>query len=262
MALTRHREPLVKISGPDDPARRLVYFPFAGGGTSTVKPWLPAIPEDTQVLAVRLPGREIRLNEKPLDSVHAVVEALREPLLPFLDRPFAFLGHSVGALQAFEMTRELRRLGLPQPERLVVSGRRAPHLPSLTRHVHALPEDDFVVELRGYEGTPEIILRDRQVRAMFLPTIRADFKISEDYHHSEEAPLDCPILAFGGMRDAMVPVPDLMAWDRHTAAGFDGHLLQGGHFFQNTALAPVIGLLRAALSSEPATARVAPQAVA
>ncbi len=243
---TRARDLIVHVCGPKRPARRLWYFPFAGGGTASVRPWLAAVPPDTQVLAVRLPGREARLQEKPLDTVDAVLEALREPALPFLDRPYTVLGHSLGALLAFEWLRDLRRDGLPRPELLVVSGRRAPHLASLTRDVHALPEDALVAELRGYNGTPEAILRDRGARALFLPTIRADFKISEHYVHVEGAPLACPILALGGVRDTLVPMPDLMDWARHTTAGFDAHLLPGDHFFQNDGLGPVLGLLRAA----------------
>jgi surfactin synthase thioesterase subunit len=237
----------VKIAGPAEPLARLIYLPFAGGASATVKPWLPAVPAGVEVVGVRLPGRESRLQEPPLQSVEEVLSALDGPLRALLDRPYALLGHSLGALLAFELVRHLRRQGLPQPALLAVSGRRAPHLPSLTRHVHALPEDDLVEELRGYQGTPEIILRDRQVRALFLPAIRADFKISEQYAHAEEAPLQCPVIAFGGRRDALVPVADLQAWARHTIAGFEAHLLPGGHFFQYDDMSPALEALAHAL---------------
>ncbi len=58
-----------------------------------------------------------------------LVATLSRELLPLLDRPFAFYGHSMGALIAFALARQLRRQNL-LPVHLFVGGYFAPHAPA------------------------------------------------------------------------------------------------------------------------------------
>ena len=55
----------------------------------------------------RLPGRETRLDERPIDSMDHLISALADAIAPYLDKPFALLGHSMGAAIAFELARAL-----------------------------------------------------------------------------------------------------------------------------------------------------------
>src|SRR5947199_2686785 len=88
---------------------RLFCFPYAGSGTSIYRGWAAAITQDIEVFPVALPGREHRLAESPIDDIHLLAAALGEELAGVLDPPFAFFGHSMGALLAFELARHLRR---------------------------------------------------------------------------------------------------------------------------------------------------------
>src|SRR5215472_1072852 len=67
------------------------------------------MPPEVELCAVQLPGRETRLREKPFVRLPPLVRAVRESLRPYLHKPFAFFGHSMGALTSFELARELRR---------------------------------------------------------------------------------------------------------------------------------------------------------
>src|SRR5438552_7109196 len=107
-------------------AVRLFCFPYAGGGASAFRCWPDALPASIEVCPVQLPGRETRFREPPYTRLAPLAEALGHALRPFLDRPFAFFGHSMGALVAFELTRWLRRAGGPQPAHLFVSACAAP----------------------------------------------------------------------------------------------------------------------------------------
>ena len=84
--------------------RRLFCFPHAGGGASQ-----PLDLSGWAAVPVRLPGRESRLAEAPFERMGPLVAALADNIEPYLDRPFAFFGHSMGAVVAFELARELRR---------------------------------------------------------------------------------------------------------------------------------------------------------
>src|ERR671919_747384 len=80
---------------------RLFCFPYAGGAASIFRTWPSGLPGSIDVAAVQLPGRETRLAEPPVRRLDALVAAMAPALEPFLDRPFALFGHSMGALIAF-----------------------------------------------------------------------------------------------------------------------------------------------------------------
>ena len=127
---------------------RFFCFPYAGAGASACASWADLMPPEVELCAVQLPGRETRLREKPFVRLPALVRAVRESLRPYLHKPFAFFGHSMGALVSFELTRELRRARLPGPVHLFASGHRAPHLPDPDPPIHQLPASAMVAELR------------------------------------------------------------------------------------------------------------------
>src|SRR5207248_8086141 len=97
---------------------RLFCFPYAGGGSSVYRGWAERLPRDVEVCLAQLPGREARLRETALTSLSQIVDELAEHIKPYLDKPFAFFGHSMGAMIAFELARRLRRSYGVEPEHL------------------------------------------------------------------------------------------------------------------------------------------------
>lgn len=213
---------------------RLFCFPYAGGGPSVYRGWDRELPPSIEVLRVALPGREGRFGERPLRDARTAVDALAEALSGFLEPPYAFFGHSLGALLAFELTRALERRGRPGPTTLFVSGSRPPRLRRDRKQdepIHHLPQPAFLQKLRELEGTPEEVLENAELMELFLPLLRADFEMSETYVYEPAAPLAVPILAFGGENDEHAPPSDLDAWQEETTSTFRGMRLPGGHFF-------------------------------
>ena len=88
---------------------RLICLPFAGGGAAAYRPWLKHLPSDIEMCLVQLPGRETRMRETPYTRLDELVTDLVPALEPFLDRPYALFGHSMGALTAYELTRRLKQ---------------------------------------------------------------------------------------------------------------------------------------------------------
>jgi len=112
------------------------------------------------------------MDERPETAVGPVAEDIRAAISPFLDRPFVLFGHSVGALIAFELTRLLRRAGLPLPRRLVVSGRAAPQVRSERRPLHGLSDVALTEALRLMGGLPALMLAEPRLLRPFLPALR------------------------------------------------------------------------------------------
>ncbi|HEU0014920.1 MAG TPA: alpha/beta fold hydrolase [Longimicrobium sp.] len=222
------------IPRPSPNARlRLFCFPYAGGGASVFYAWPRGLPPEVEVVAVQPPGREGRLMETPIASMDALVDAMYPTLLPLMDRPFALFGHSNGGLMAFEVARRLRREGRTLPVRLFGSGRPAPQVPLTLPPLHTLSDEDFVHELRRLNGTPEEVLANEEIMRLVLPLLRADFAIGETYRYRDEPPLDVPIAAYGGERDAEVPYEHVQAWREQTTGDFVLRMFPGDHFFIN-----------------------------
>jgi medium-chain acyl-[acyl-carrier-protein] hydrolase len=179
----------------------------------------------------------------------ALVQAVGGALLPYLDMPFAFFGHSMGASISFELARLLRREGRRLPLHLYISGRRAPHIIDRDPPLHHLPEPELLDELRQLNGTPTEVLEHPELMAMMLPLLRADFSVAETYICKPEPPLDTPITVFGGLADKDITRKDLEAWEEHSTASFKLRMLAGDHFFLNTSQPVLLRLLASELSS-------------
>jgi len=233
-----------------DAALRLFCFPYGGGGAGIYRSWVDGLPANVEVLAARLPGRETRIAEPPFTDVHELVRAATPHLLAQIDRPFALFGHSVGALAVFELARHLRKTHNRRPVRLFVSGRGAAHIPDPNPPIHALPEPEFIAGVTRLNGMPREILEHRELMELLVPTMRADFAIGETYSYREDTPLDFPMTALGGNTDIDVPEAEIMAWAMHTAAGFDPHMIEGDHFFINTARDTVLGIVARNLTQD------------
>ncbi|HYO62016.1 MAG TPA: alpha/beta fold hydrolase [Pyrinomonadaceae bacterium] len=236
--------PWVTIPRPEARADvRLFCFPYAGGGAYVFREWPEGLSASAELCLINLPGRGARLKEAPFTQLAPLVETLAGVLAPYLDRPFAFFGHSMGALIGFETARELRRRGAPAPSHLFVSGRNAPHVPADTEPLHDLPEPQLIEKLRYLDGTPREVLEHAELMQLMLPILRADFAVCETYRYAAEPPLACPISAFGGLQDHDITRENLQAWAAQTAAAFTLRMLQGGHFFIHTARPLLLGVI-------------------
>lgn len=235
MTVTKQLNTWIFSPKPNPKAKlRFFCFPYAGGGTSIFRDWVNGLPLDVEVCHVQLPGHDTRIREKPFSHLTPLMDTMVPGLLPYLDMPFIFYGHSMGALLCFEASRQLRRQHNLQPKHLFVSGSRAPQRPSVLKVTHHLPDQLFINEInKCYKAIPNEILNDREMMQIFLPILKADFSIIETYEYTPDIPLSCPISAFGGLQDEMVSLEDISAWQDQTSSKFILQMIEGEHFFIN-----------------------------
>lgn len=207
--------------------------------------WPSQFQEGVEVVPVQLPGRESRGLEQPFSSVHALVRDLAPLMRPLLDVPFSFFGHSMGALIAFELARELISQYSRSPEHLFVSAKSAPQLPHRDgKQLHDLPDQDFKEELRMLNGTPEEILGNEDLMRLLMPRLRADIALCETYEFRDRGYLACPITAFGGHGDSGVSRDSLEAWGALTSESMSLRMVDGNHFFLHSQESAIISAVR------------------
>lgn len=240
---------LMRFASRSPASARLFCFPHAGVGASVFRLWPEGLPPRLEVSALQLPGRANRLREPPIASIPELVQAIVPALLPHLDLPFAFFGHSMGAVLAAEVTRELAARGLTLPRHLLVSGRRPPHVPNPDPPLHPLPDKEFVSEInRRYGGIPAELLQHEDLMALLLPCLRADIKALELHRPAQRAPLSCPLAAFGGSDDRLTPREHLDAWRVETSGAFRVRVFAGDHFYLEPRRAELLADLSVSLA--------------
>lgn len=235
---------------PDRDARlRLFCFPHAGVGASAYRAWsAPLAGDGVDVCPVQLPGRESRLVEPPYRAIEPLVEALVEGITPYLDRPYALFGHSLGALVAFELARSLRLRGAALPGHLVASGRIAPQRRDPRPTLHDLPDAALLRRVTELGGIPSALRAAPELIAFQLPLLRADLAVNENYRYVPAPPLPVPITAFGGEQDPKTDDAEIRAWAEQASGRFTMRTLPGGHFFVRDAVQQLLRYLVADLS--------------
>jgi medium-chain acyl-[acyl-carrier-protein] hydrolase len=180
-----------------------------------------------------------------------------QALVPHLQTPFAFYGHSLGALISFEVTRRLRASGGPLPRHLFLGAHRGAQVPNPHPPIRHFTDEAFIAETRKrYDGIPQAVLDNPELLELMLPCLRADFSAFETYEYRAEAPLDVPISAFGGDQDGYVRTHEIAGWREQTTGRFRMRVIPGNHFFMQTGRDQVI----AAIADDLAVAQEAPLA--
>ena len=227
---------------------RLFCLPHAGGAPVTFFPWVSLFSNDIELVCLQYPGRAHRLKEQPCTSVRQLVDGILQEIDDLSEKPFAFYGHSLGGVVAFELTRALRDLGRPGPRHLYIGASRPPQIASTRSPIHMLPDREFIEAVNArYGGIPAVIAADDGAMEMFLPGLRGDFTAYETYQFRLSEPLAIPITIFGGEKDTAVSSQTLDGWRQHTDAAFEIRLLPGGHFFPPASTQALIRVLESQL---------------
>jgi medium-chain acyl-[acyl-carrier-protein] hydrolase len=168
------------------------------------------------------------------------------------DRSFALFGHSMGARLAARTAAELSARGRT-PYHLFVS---AGHARSESTRTHALPTHEFIAAVRKSSGRakrewtplhalpteefvaavrerfgylPERVTADPSVWCVYERSLRADLKAIE-LDNAPPRSLPCPVTAFAGLHDSVVPPLHAAEWHEWAAGRFNLVPLPLGHF--------------------------------
>lgn len=223
-------------------------MPYAGGSAQVFAEFARKTSLEVEVWGLQLPGRGSRLRESPVTDMGEMIALAVDALRPRLELPFALFGHSMGALLAFEVARELRRSGASAPWRLYVSACPAPQAAPEVPPLHGVSDEALLQVLDAFGGLPNGFDARSPAAPALLPALKADLEAHASYVYDPEPPLDCGIVAFAGVEDRSTSADAVARWGSETLATFDLHELPGGHFFVKTHSDLVLKLIEADLA--------------
>jgi len=209
---------------------RLFTFPYGGGGASIFRDWPGYFCAEVEVCPARLPGRETRICEKPFTRMANLIPELAVAVERYADLPFALFGHSMGALIAFELSRNLSIRASNLLQHVFVSSCRAPQKMPRDLRRHTLPDLELIAEMRRL-GAPTEVLQNADLMTCLLPTMRADFELVDTYRYEPGPRMPCRVSAFAGVADPEVNAFDLAAWAACTESEMHVTTFPGDHFY-------------------------------
>lgn len=207
---------------------RLICFPHSGGTAYSFRPLGSLLGGDVHTIGVQYPGRQDRYDEPVISNLHDLADEICFELSSTShDIPSIFLGHSMGAILAYEVACRLPDHNIAG---LIASGRPAPSRVRMTT-AYRLGDADFADHVISLGGTAADLLSNTEMRALLLPVIRGDYRASETYRPRPGDTLKCPLIALSGDADPTTTPSDIRAWSDHTRSRFRLETFPGGHFF-------------------------------
>lgn len=220
-------------SGIDHEHTRLVFIPGAGSGATSMKVFTASVRAGYEVYAVQLPGREDRLSEPLVPDLRTLASIIADDLLKLTEKRTVLVGHSMGALLAYEVTQLLQRVHQKSIDLLVVAGYKAPsRIGNTVRPRSTASKEEILADIRKMGGTPDELLNANDIMDFILPIIRSDYEALDNYKYNvSDQKVLCPILVFNGRDDYKVDEQGVLAWQEHSNKKTEFYWYEGGHFF-------------------------------
>ena len=210
----------------------LLCFPYAGGNTHAFTHWTHFLPDECNLLAIQYPGRLGLIGLPPEKRIENLVKKLYDHILFYLknDR-LIFFGHSLGALVAFEFAKYMEKMGHDPIDALFVSACVSPELVGKKKGIHHLSDEDFLEKVSGYGGTPLELLEDKELMNFFVPILKSDFCMYENYEVKPQETVSSPLFAIGSSDDPYAPVEGMKNWSYATSVEYKLIPVIGDHFY-------------------------------
>lgn len=210
----------------------LVCLPFAGSGAGFYRAWAKEGVEGVRVVPLQLPGREERFVETPYTDVAQAVRELVPQTLRLVGGkgPVALFGHSLGAVLAYEIARELEAQGFSELRHLFVSGSPGPRN-GREQQATGLDEDEFLMRVAEFAEYRHDAFDDPELRDLLLPVLRADVAMHESYLPASDRALSIPVTALRGTDDELVSAAQTEQWSGTTRGRFETEEFPGGHMY-------------------------------
>lgn len=173
-------------------------------------------------------GKEISRNNK--GTIEDVCDEIVEKMIneDSFENPYCIYGHSMGALIGYLVSHIIHEKKLPIPQKLIISGRKSPSILQ-QKKLSLLPEEEFWEAIDKFGGTAKELNNYPELKEYFIPILKHDFRLVENYRYSRRSKLNIPIDVFYGSEEAIQE--DMLGWQDETTEKVIITQLPGNHFF-------------------------------
>lgn len=209
---------------------KLFCIPYAGGSAMVYSQWIKKIHDNIEIVPIELKGRGIRVNEGHYNSINEMIEDVFQSIIDRIEgSDYAIFGHSMGSIVAFETYHKIVEKGIKKPKHMFFSGRKVPALEK-KNECENLTDEGFIETIKSYGGLSEELLGSDEMMKYFMPILRNDFNILEEYHYDEKNPIDVECSIFLG-KDDSITVYEALEWKDYIDNNCQVYVFNGGHFF-------------------------------
>lgn len=228
---------------------RLYCLPHAGAIANVYMGWKKYIHPSIEIWPIEMPGRGSRLDVPFYGSIAEAVDDVYNMIEKDIEHvPYAIYGHSMGSIIGFELCHKLEQQNCNPPIHAFFSGRNAPHISSgEDKKIYNLQDKEFVAEILKLGGTSLKVFEHEELKGLFLPIIRNDYKICEEYVYADKGKLNCNISILYGKDDDMT-ADEINQWKQHAKNECKIYEFAGGHFFINDYTENVVRIINNSLA--------------
>jgi surfactin synthase thioesterase subunit len=210
---------------------KIFFFHHAGGDQYAFKNFKPLVQQhDWKGVYYDHPGHGERFSETLLSDIHQIAHETFESNKEKFTGDFAFFGVSMGTLVSFIVAQKLMAENLSMPKHFFAASRKCPASHRTHPKAAHLDSDDFWRVIANYGGCPPALIEHVELREVYEPIIRADFKALEDYEHLNYPKLKVPATILFGKEDHFKK-EELLSWQNHFQDTIEIIDFEGGHFF-------------------------------
>jgi medium-chain acyl-[acyl-carrier-protein] hydrolase len=211
---------------------RLVCLPPAGGTAAAYQEWQGRSSPRLEVVPIELPGRGTKTSEQPRTDLVDLATGLTAEIRHLANGgAIALLGHSMGALVAFELAHLLQTENIPVIHLFVLASSSPAAAAERSEGTLAeLPDDALLAALEDHAALPDRLRKNSALLAATLPWLRADLQACETYYPvPDRQRLGCPITAVTGRYDHMISSDQMAGWRDCTDAEYKQVTVPAGH---------------------------------
>lgn len=229
----------------------LFCLPYAGGSETAYYNWKKYLDSSIELYPIELKGRGRRFNESCYKNIEEATDDIFERIKnKIIDDEYAIYGHSMGSLLAYELYYKIIEENMKKPKHIFFSGYEAPSVIRERENIYKLPDYDFMKKVIDIGGTPEEVINNNEILEIFMPIIRNDFKILENYKYKKRnKKIECNISILNGKQDD-INLEEILSWKNHVDMGLKLYNFEGNHFFINNNVENIVSIINNTLVKE------------
>lgn len=236
-----------RYTGSDTSKIKLICFHYAGGNASWYDSWCEKNDGFFEIYPVQLPMRSERIDESMPDTMEELAEEFIRECIPLFKEPFVLFGHSMGAQLAYETACQLKVNYGISPLLLVISACGAPIRAERELNGYSaktVSEEKLIQILTDYAQTDSLLLEYLEFREYYLPIVRQDFFLCENYCKPPEKIISSPVYVFRGNNDFSVTYESSEKWKAYTSGECKQFVFDGNHFYAEDYVEKILEVIK------------------